>query len=378
MNKKTIWIAVAVILLAIIALVSTQRSTDTQAVKIGALYTLTGPLGSYGEYQKRAAEFAVKEINDAGGINNKPVELYVEDTASDAKKGVDAYNALKLKGIKYYVVEYSPVAAAVRPLAVADGNLLMTAGATTPAYADGNTLTCRTTMTAKDIGPALSDRLISKKYLRVSYLGPNNEYGKGVAEELSKSLEAHGGSMVVTELYDASGTGDFRTNVTKIQAHMKDTDALVAVNAANTVEAMFQQIRNAGWSKPVFSDYNSISNPALKDKALANGIEYVDWSYQPGSDPADSQVTKSFKEKYKAQFGEDPIVAVAGYYDGVSLVIQALKSGAGNPNEASKYLRGLKDQDVVLGKIKSFDSDCQASRGYIFRKVENGDLVTAD
>lgn len=376
--KKLIWVVAIVVALIIILSVVSKKNTNNEAVKIGALYTLSGPIASYGEFQKRAAEFAVKQVNDAGGIDGKPVELYVEDTASDAKKGVNAYNALKLKGIKYYIVEYSPVAAAVRLLAISDGNLLMTAGATTPAYVDGNGLTCRTTMTAKDIGPALAERLISKNLTRISYLVPNNEYGKGVADEFKKAIEAKGGKIAVGEFYDASGVADFRTNLAKIKAEMKNTDALVAVNAANTVEALFQQIADSGWSKPIFSDYNTIPNPALKNRTVANGVEYVDWNYQSTLDSTDSAVTREFKEKYKAQFKDDPIVAVAGYYDGVNLILSALKSGAKNPIEASAYLKSLNNYDVVLGKIKSFDEDCQASRDYTFRKVEKGEFIKAE
>lgn len=379
MNKKSIWAVVIIVVVLVMVVLSVKRNTgSSEAVKIGALYTLTGPLAPYGEFQKQAAEMAVKRVNDAGGINGKPTELFIEDTASDAKKGVDAYNALKLRGIKYYIAESSSVAVAVRPLAVSDGNLLMTAGATSPAYADGNELTCRTTMTAKDIGPALAARLTGKNFKRVSYLGSNNEYGKGVADELNKALAASGGKLVVTEYYDATGTGDFRSNIMKIKADMKDTDALVTVNAANTVEAMFQQIKNGGWTKPIFSDYNTIPNPALKERSVANGVEYVDWSFESGADAADSEVTKSFKQEYAVKFGKDPIVAVAGYFDGVDLVLKALKSGAQTSTEVSRYLQGLKDYDVVLGKIKSFDSDCQASRGYVFRKVENGNFVKAE
>ena len=379
MNKKITWgVAVVVVIILIIVLVNQSPKNTTEPLKIGALYTLTGPIAAYGEFQKQSAETAVQEINDSGGIDGKPVELLIEDTASDAKTGVDAFNALKSKGVRFYVVEYSPVAAAVRPLIVNDGNFVITSGATTPAYIDGSNLSCRLTMTAKDIGPALADYALGHKEKTAALLLPNNDYGKGLADEFSKAFSNAGGTITTSEFYDPTGTGDFRTNITKVKSHLSDTDVLITVNVANTAESLLQQLVTLGWNKPILSDYNTIQNPALKDKKLADGIAFVDWAYTPEPNPSDSEVTKAFKQKYIADHQQNPTIAAAGYYDGVKVMLDAIKQVGPVPQKVADYIQGLKNYPVVTGTIISFDSDCQATRTHTMLKVQDSQVVNAE
>ncbi|MES2216003.1 MAG: ABC transporter substrate-binding protein [Patescibacteria group bacterium] len=374
MNKKIIWGVIVIVVLIIIAIV--VKKPASEAVKIGAIYTLTGPIASYGEFQKQSAETAVKEINDAGGINGKPVELLIEDSASDAKKGVDAYQALKLKGVKYYIVEYSPVAAAVRPLAVEDGNLVMTSGATTPAYIDGKDLSCRLTMTAKDIGPALAQYAREAGYTsKAVLLLPNNEYGTGLAQEFEKAYSAADGVVIAKEFYDASGSADFRTNITKLKPLMSEAQVLITVNVANTAQPMFEQLQTLGWNKPILSDYNTIQNPAIKDKKLVEGVAFVDWTYTPESKATDSDLTKNFKSVYTKEHNANPTVAAAGYYDGVKIILDAIQKSGTDPKKVAAYIKNLKNYEVITGTIVSFDEDCQAARSNAIRKVQNGVVV---
>ncbi len=353
----------------------TDKVDTNEPLKIGALYTLTGPLAAYGEFQKQSAELAVKNINDAGGINGQPVELLIEDTASDAKKGLDAYQALKTRGVKFFAVEYSPVAAAVRPVAIADGNFIISSGATTPAFIDNNTLSCRTTMTAKDIGPALAQQLINSNIKTAALLMPNNEFGKGIFDEFTKAYVALGGTVTASELFDAA-TSDFRTNITKLKTVMSTTGALITVNAVNTAQTMLQQISNLGWNKPIYSDYNTIQNPVIQDKKLANGIVFVDWNYQSEPSNSDTPNVKAYKQAYLEQFGTNPSLPAAAYYDGVKLALDAIKIVGESPQEVGNYISNLTDYPLITGKAKSFDSDCQAQREYQIRKVENGLFVT--
>ncbi len=370
--KKYLLVVVVII---VIFVMGWKNNTSETPLKIGALYTLTGPLAAYGEFQKQSAELAVKNINDAGGINGQPVELLIEDTASDAKKGLDAYQALKTRGVKFFVVEYSPVAAAVRPVAITDGNFIISSGATTPAFIDNNTLSCRTTMTAKDIGPALAQQLINSNIKTTALLMPNNEFGKGISDEFTKVYVALGGTVTASEPFDAA-TSDFRTNITKLKTVMSTTGALITVNAANTAQTMLQQISNLGWNKPIYSDYNTIQNPVLQDKKLANGIVFVDWNYQSEPSNSDTPSVKAYKQAYLEQFGTHPSLPTAAYYDGVKLALDAIKVVGESPQEVGNYISNLTDYPLITGKAKSFDTDCQAQREYQIRKVENGLFVS--
>ncbi|MCR4591416.1 MAG: ABC transporter substrate-binding protein, partial [Lachnospiraceae bacterium] len=72
---------------------ASKGSDDT--FKIGVIGPLTGGAAAYGQAVQYAAEIAVEEINAAGGINGKQVEIKSEDDELDAQKSVNAYNSLK-------------------------------------------------------------------------------------------------------------------------------------------------------------------------------------------------------------------------------------------------------------------------------------------
>src|ERR1700710_711577 len=63
---------------------------DSDPIKIGFLPALTGPSSSTGIAMNRGTELAVEEINAAGGINGRKIELIVRDTQSDPTKAVNA------------------------------------------------------------------------------------------------------------------------------------------------------------------------------------------------------------------------------------------------------------------------------------------------
>ena len=79
---------------------STDSAADGSVFKIGGIGPTTGAAAIYGSAVMNAAQIAVDEINEAGGINGYQVEFKAEDDQSDAEKSVNAYNSLKDWGMQ--------------------------------------------------------------------------------------------------------------------------------------------------------------------------------------------------------------------------------------------------------------------------------------
>jgi len=373
MKKNTIIAVVVIILIGVFVFGNSKKQVDT--IKIGGAFILTGPVASVGELQKNAAILAVDEINNVGGINGKKIELILEDTAYDPKQSVNAYQALKFKGVHYVVADGSPVVAAIRKLVVDDGNFIVVPGATTPVYFDGNNLSCRIALTAKNFGPAFAELLGKKKYVKVATLLPDNEYGRGLADEFAKSFAKTGGKIIASEFYStAPGAGDYRTNLTKIKGFKSQIDAVVMVQVTSTVEPMLKQIKEIGLGKPIVSDYYTVKNPSLKDLSLANGIDFVDYEYLSTPVAGDSTVVTQFKTTYKNKYASEPIFLAAAHYDSVKLILVAISKVGDNPQKVADYISGLKDYKAITGNL-SFDGDCEVDRDTVFRKVVDGKVV---
>lgn len=376
--KKIIWaLIVVVIVLIIIAVSGGFKSASNPAVKepikIAGLFALTGPTASIGEIQRNAASLAIKQVNDAGGIDGRRIELIMEDSGYDPKTALNAYNFAKLKGVRLFSADGSPVVSAVRKPIIDDGGFIIAPGATTPVYFDDNPRSCRIALTAKNFGPAFAEYLIKDGKMRVSYLLPNNEYGKGLAEIFEVAYVSKGGTIIAKEFYNAAGA-DFRTEISKIKSLEKDVDAVVFIQVANTVEVMLQQFKEMGFTKPLYTDYYTIQNPALKNLALANGIKFVDYDYSREALPGDSDVARMFKEAYTQQFNQPPVFLAAANYDAMSLILAGIKAVGDDPQKVGDYISQLKDYPAVTGGL-TFNSDCEVDRTYKFRKVIDAKIV---
>ena len=98
--KKIFALALAAMMaLAAFAGCSNGNSAKDDSFVIGGIGPLTGDYATYGVSVKQGAELAVKEINEAGGINGVPVTLLFEDDQVDAEMAVNAYNKLMDDGM---------------------------------------------------------------------------------------------------------------------------------------------------------------------------------------------------------------------------------------------------------------------------------------
>ncbi len=375
-NKKVIWgIVIAVIVIVVIALAVSKGNKQSDTVKIGGIYIQTGVAASVGELQEQATKLAVEKVNNSGGVNGRTLEVVRGDSAYESKTTLSTYNAQKLQGIRLFITDGSSPAAAIRKPAIDDGNFVMVPAATTPAYFDGLNRTCRLALTAKSFGPGLADLLKKDSYKTASLLLPANEYGKGLAEEFTKAFGANGGKVIVSEFYDATPSGgDYRTNLTKIKAEQANADVLIFVQTGGTIESMIKQIHDLGWSKPVVSDFYTMENPALKNLALANGMQYVTYQYSAKPQETDSEAVKEFKAEYFKRFNRYPIYTAAATYDSILLISDAVAHVGDDPQKVADYISTLKDRTLITGTV-SFNSDCEVDRTVSFAKVENGEIV---
>ena len=130
--KKLLGLVIVIIIVIVIIRISSSGTpaavpASKEPVKIGAALMLTGPAALLGELQKNAINLAVEKINADGGINGRPVEVITEDAVYDPKQAVSAYQALKQRGLKNFIIDGSPIIAATHQLVVDDGNFSIAA-----------------------------------------------------------------------------------------------------------------------------------------------------------------------------------------------------------------------------------------------------------
>ncbi|MEI6553693.1 MAG: penicillin-binding protein activator [bacterium] len=361
MKKKIIW-AIIIIIVIILVVVGIRNGGDNGKIKIGVLTPLSGPIAIAGEVQKNALAMAQKDNPNA------KIELIYEDSKYDPKTSVSGYEVLKMKGAKIIIADGSPVVAAIREKAVQDGIMVFAQSATTPAFTDNSSLTCRIGLTADVLGGSISEYVDGiLKYKNIAIMSANNEYGVTMRDEIKKSFEPLGGTVVTTETYDQA-SGDLRTNITRLVENQKNIDALIVTNNI-TPESMFKQLKELGWTKPIVSDAWTITSPNMKDRTVASGVPFIDYAYTPQANLDTNPAAANYAKSYEAQFKGSPILLGALTYDSYNILSKAINEVGGSPQKIAEYIPKMDDFAGITGTV-TFDSSCQnINKKLVWRKV---------
>ena len=281
------WV-VAIGIVSILVLVATAcGGGDDGTFRIGVMESLTGPGETYGTVANQAKQMAVDEINEAGGINGRMIELVVEDSKCNAQDSITAYNKLTdVEGIKIILgTSCSGAMLGAAPLAEEDGVVMFSGLATNPDIAEAGDYIFRTSMSDAQLGIDTGNLLWADGIRTLATINEATDYAEGVRRESVAQFEKRGGQMVGEERYP-SDTTDFRSQLTKLIN--ANPDALhVAAQAEFAGGTIVKQARELGFDGPIYSDVVVVGATALEIAGdAATGVKAVTADLNPSNNKA--------------------------------------------------------------------------------------------
>jgi len=373
MNKKLSAIAAAIIIIVLALVLARNFRSSTQdnpGVKIGVITDLTSSAaGTYGIPLKKGVDFGLSEING----NGQAYRAIYEDYRLDAKLALPAYEALKLQGVRFFIVDGSAAISVLSSEAKKDGNMILNPSSFVPSYKDGSPLTCRVAMTVDTYAPAYADFVVNKLHKKnIALLIPNIEAGVALRDEVTKQITKLGGTIVYDEMY-LKDTVDFRTQIAKIKA-VKGLDALIVVNYFTSAQTMFSQIKESGLDTQLVTDDWTAENQAFNEKDLINGAYSVGYAFS-GDDPQTDR-EKAFYASFQKRYSTDPGLESILGYDLVHILDKAITSShSTEPITVANYIVSNVQNYAGLSGTLSFNSDCEVSRTAQFRQVVDGKVT---
>ncbi len=205
-------------------MLATSAFSAAHEIKIGVVLGFTGPIESLTPDMASAAELAMSEINDAGGVLDGKilVPLRADSTCIDSAAATAAAEALVSgEGVAAIVgADCSGVTTAVaNNVTIPNGVVLISPSATSPALSsiDDNDLFFRTSPSDARQGQVLSDVLMDLGIMSIAVTYTNNDYGKGLADAFQGSYEAAGGTVTISAAHE-DGKGDYSAEVGALAA----------------------------------------------------------------------------------------------------------------------------------------------------------------
>ena len=223
---------------------------ETDPYRIGVMESLTGPGETYGTVANQAKQMAADEINAAGGIDGRMLELIVEDSKCGAQDAIAAYNKLTdVDGVKIILgTSCSGAMLGVAPLAEADGIILFSGLASNPDIANAGDYIFRTQISDIQVGIVTGNALWADGIRELATITETTDYAEGVRRTTVAQFEERGGRVVAEERY-ASDVTDFRSQLGKLLD--ANPDALhLAPQSEFSAGTIIKQAREIGLRRP--------------------------------------------------------------------------------------------------------------------------------
>ncbi len=378
-------LTVAIIAAQLFGLPTTGWAKDKEPIRIGWLSSLTGPQSTSAVAENKGVEFAVEEINKAGGINGRKIELVTRDTVSDPKTAVNFAKQLIFEEKVSLII--GPVnsgeSLATIPIVAKEGIPNIIIGTVDELVdADRYPRAFRPINTNRQWIDAANDYALNVlRRKNVALLGDTTGYGASTAKAATAALEKLGIKPVYTALIDQNKT-DLADELKKAKAAGAD---IIMPWSGNT--GFMARIVNArgdmGWGVPIVGHptvmaaplRKLVNKPAYLDNTFAAGYSSMTYDDKGHLPPA----TKALQDKIRPKLGGGEIDYsfwwVALGYDTVRLAEHAIRAAGGtDPAALQKALEntrnfpgvyatyaygpkernGFPDKNIVINQANSF------------------------
>ena len=361
-------------------------------LKIGLLLDYTGSLAEFGPNIETGAQLAAKQINDAGGVLGKPIELIKGDSGTNPQVAVEAATRLiNVEGVQAMIGSLSSgvTIAVAEGVAVPNKVIMISPASTSPGLSEveDDDFLFRTVLSDAAQGVVLAQWAKEQGYTKVATFYTNNAYGVGLSDQFVKTFEEEGGTITGAVSHEQEQT----TYLSELQKAVEGSpDAMVCVSyPVEGAVYIKEAIENDLIKTFLFTD-----GTKSQDIIDAVGAEALEGT--TGTNPSTSsrsELTADFDTEYEAEYGV-PVPAlpyVREAYDGViAIALAAEAAGSTDPTDIRDKLRevvsppgekigasaaGVEQALQAIGAGTDIDFEGAAST---INWDDNGDILAGD
>jgi branched-chain amino acid transport system substrate-binding protein len=349
---------------ASVASTAPAPASDATVVRIGHAAPLTGALAALGQDNENGARLAIEEIGAQGLTIDAHVihlELDAQDDAADPKKGIEAAQKLVADHVVAVIGHLNSDVSIPASKIYSDADVAQISGSTTsPDYTkQGFRTTFRVVPTDAQQGPVLAGyALKTLRARRIVVVDDSSVYGRGLANEFAKAVEA-GGAKVAGHESTTEKARDFKAILNKIKRVQPDVVMFAGMDASGG--PFLKQAAALGLKAKILGGDGLCSTEIA---ALAGDAVQNLTCSEAGVDVSKLDKGADFTQKYVARF-KMPVQEYAPFtYDAVYVIVDAMKRA--NSIDAPKVLAAIASTDYngLTGHI-AFDDKGDLKGGAI-------------
>lgn len=365
------WKLIAVFLVfGVATFVAGCGGSQSSEIKIGFFAPITGPAAADGESVKRAAELAVKEINDAGGINGKKIQLVAYDDRLDPKEAVNIANKLigQDKVVAVVSGSYSGTTRAAAPIFQEAKIPMITAYAVHPDITKAGNYMFRQSFLGTVQGRAGAEaavKLLGAK--NISILAVDNDFGKTLSAGFKERAEKLGAKIVSADIFP-SGEKEFNPLLTKIKGLKPDLVYLVGYSSEGS--QIVTQAKALGLEAKILGTEGIDSTKQFLGVAGANAEGVVITTNLNRDD--EREVAKKFFANFQKAYNTSPDMVGASTYDAFYVLANAIKTVGTDPAKIREAISKTKNYEAVTGTIAGYTAGGEVMKTVQVQQVKGG------
>lgn len=361
-----IGLLVIILIILLVVLLSAPKS-NSGGINVAAIVFLTGDQASLGEEINNGFIIAKQDFERN---NNISLDLRIEDSGDEPQRAISAYQKLKGEGYSLIISTGDAIMAALTPLAAEDKIVLFN---TVSASQDiSNEWMFRGWITSAQQGKPIARLLKEHERKKIAILKLNNIYSTSFVSSLKSNLD-RGIDIVSEESYNILDN-DVKTQIIKVRE--SNPDAIVVTGFGPAYPIVFQQIRQLGINKPIYSD-GTISIPYFFGVAggysILNNTYFVATEFD-ASNPSNQKITE-FVSKYSNVSQFPPSFTAAFGYDALMVAANTIHTCKGQSSEGIRTCLSQVNYNGILGENLSFGSDGEMNIPIYIKQYINGETV---
>lgn len=349
-----------------------------QNLVIGFSVPDTGPAAAAAKWQRWGVDIALDEINKAGGLLGRKVEIMAVDNRCNPSEAVNAANKLiEAKVVAILGAHCSSATLATMPLLTQAKVPMVDAVASSPKITElsgvgGNEWMFRINPSDQDMMDALGVYLgDTGKFRRVAILAEDTDFGRGGAAAFSAVAKKAGVEVISTDFHPQS-LPDFTPLLTRIQ--QRRPDAIAIFSLAGDQINLLRNAMQLGLKIPYTGRFDPGGNNVQIIEAGGMEGSVTSWTY---SHLIDTPENKTFVAEVQRRFQTVPLLQTWGGYDMLRITAQAIRDA--NSDDPAKIKDALKNINFtnVMGAQVKFDDHNQGARLVVIEEVAGRKVTVA-
>jgi branched-chain amino acid transport system substrate-binding protein len=377
-NNNKVWAFLGLVIVVVLIVVGIKSSkngkmsNETGPIKIGFIAPLSGDAAAYGEPMRNAVQVVTNQVNAAGGIDGRQVEVIYEDGKCVGTNASLAAQKLATvdKVTAMIVGACSGEAMAAAPIAEENKIVLMSPAASTPALSTAGDYIFRVAPSDSASAKRMAELMVEKGYKKVAIISEQTDYGQGLKTAFEQNAQEKGIELVYNESF-ATDIFDFKPFGVTINKSGADALFINAQTGA-TATKIAKVVRDQGGKMQYFT-YFLTGDDFVKSGPTVDGTIILDVDAI-----ANTAVNNIFMADYKAAYKADPayaLFAVAGY-DATKIIFDAIDKVGTDSTKIKNYLYKMPAYNGIMGNL-TFDKngDPVGNDVFIAKQIKNGTLV---